>query len=209
MSTAWLRLIRIPAIAILPFVLAGCALLPRAPHRPHEADLRLDVPAISQKDPRQCGVAAVEMVSRYYGRELDDPALRELTAASEKQGALSGADLARALRASGHYVALFRGTMDATATGLHYNLARGRPLIVMLQHEVKDRALQHYVVLTGYDATSGAWLVADPQWGRLSIDAEAFQEAWGGASHFTLLAIPETRDRTTTKGEPHHVPAGN
>jgi ABC-type bacteriocin/lantibiotic exporter with double-glycine peptidase domain len=172
--------------------LAGCAAGPHPTRSPHPTDVRLDVPLVTQQDPNQCGLAALSMVVGYYDRKLSEQQQLELLALTARQGALTGENLAQALRGDGYYVAVFRGGADDSMTGLRHHLSRGRPLIVMLRHPGEGQAGHHYVVVTGHVGASGAWLVADPLAGRRSIDAKAFQTAWDGASRFTILAMPVT-----------------
>lgn len=191
------RVIVNSSVVSLGLLSTGCTSLIASIQDTPTADLQLNVPIVLQQDSKQCGVAVLTMVSSYYNKKLPNAELQDLVALADKQNSLSGANLVQALKRSGYFVALFSGTMDETPTGLRYNISRGRPLIVMLQHEIDAIKFQHYVVLMGYYDKSGDWLIADPQLGKRFIKAKTFMKDWAATGFFTLLTMPESNNQTS------------
>jgi ABC-type bacteriocin/lantibiotic exporter with double-glycine peptidase domain len=116
---------------------------------------RLDVPILEQA-PERCGQAALGMVLAYYGagpaglREAErayDPALR---------GSLI-TDLAAAARRAGYDAAIATLTPDS----LIALLDQGVPPIVLYQNGRGPLTVRHYAVVTGWDASRGAFTLND------------------------------------------------
>ncbi len=140
----------------------------------------LDVPYVPQSG-ALCGGAAVAMVLRYWGMTgvlaEDFAALVEPHEAGIRTGAL-----VRAVEARG-WTAL---PVAAAAAGIRDHLARGRPVIALIE---AGRDSYHYVVLVGW---ANGWVVIhDPNVGPLRTVREGeFGDAWSGSGGWALLVLP-------------------
>src|SRR5690242_15228172 len=103
-----------------------------APAAPPPRSLVLKVPFHKQVKPEMCGIAALEMVTGYYGVALKESQYGTLKLDARQNGGIAGATMEVTLRASGYYTAVFPGTLDRGEAGLYRHLDLGRPLIVML-----------------------------------------------------------------------------
>jgi peptidase C39-like protein len=167
---------KVPAAAIyLAGVLAAARGVPRAP-----AVEVLDVPFLAQPE-ALCGGAAAAMVLRYWGeagvRPEDFAGLLDKKAGGIRTGAL-----ADAIRLRGWQALVFPGTLEA----IRGHLARGRPLIVLLQ---VARGRFHYVVVLG--EARGSVFLHDPARASFQVmDEKKFLRAWTPAGSWGLLVLP-------------------
>lgn len=173
--------------------LPGCATVPtsssqQAPHLSSRAVL-LDIPFTSQKRPNFCGLAAVEMVTDYYGQKLSTAQSQALRHEAEAQDGVSGASLKKVLEEAGYFAVVFPGTLDRSDASLYNHLDEKRPLIVML-----GSGRRHYMVVTGYDPELSVVFLLDPGRGHVGLPAAEFEKIWAQANHFTLLAFWDKAD---------------
>jgi hypothetical protein len=154
----------------------------------------LDVPFVAQTE-ALCGGAAAAMVLRYWGATRvyaeDFAALVDESAEGIKVGTLSSAIVERGWRAL---------PVSATAADVRIHLARGRPIITLIE----DRpGRHHYVVLVAW--TENRVVYHDPSAGPFRVlDAAKFQRAWAATEHTSLLVLPgpETVDRDASVAAP-------
>ncbi len=158
----------------------------------------LDVPFEPQGEATDCGVAAADMVTRYYGAPLAGAPRERLASEARTRGAVSGRALKASLQEAGYFAALFAGSLDREVTGLYRQLDLGRPLIVMVRPS--PAAPGHYVVLAGQDAARGVLVILDPLVGPRVVETARFLKAWEGAGRFTLLAAPPARQEPPAAG---------
>lgn len=168
-------------------------------------ETRLEILWIKQESPNLCGLANLEMVSKFYGQPLNDTQKEWLRTNAQSGVGLKGSDLVTALRAADYEAAVFPGTLSADEdTGLYYHLNKGRPLILMITS--KDGHNSHYDVVLGYDLNQGQLFIIDPALGPLTVSLKDFTAAWDRAHNFTLLAMPqklvELQSTPTPKGTP-------
>lgn len=141
----------------------------------------LDVPFVSQSE-RLCGGAAAAMVLRYWGargvRAEDFASLVNEDAGGIRQSALTGE-----LRARGWQV-LHLDSPDAV--GLERQIARGRPVVAMIE----DRpGRYHYVVLVG--STADRLIYHDPALSPFrTIARDDFDRAWAAAGRWAIVPVP-------------------
>jgi len=133
-----------------------------------------------------CGVASVEMVTRYYGKRLTSVQSAFLRQEAKDHNGVSGASLEKVLEGAGYFVAVFPDTLDRGESSLFNHLDQKRPLIVML-----GAAPRHYTVVTGYDPDYGLIVLLDPARGQVAVPIQDFAKAWKEANYFTLLASPD------------------
>jgi hypothetical protein len=140
----------------------------------------LDVPYVPQSG-ALCGGAALAMVLRYWGESAvlaeDFSALVEPGQRGIHTGTLTEAVSARG------WVSL---TLPGTPTGVTDELARGRPVIALLQ---VGSDTYHYVVVVAW--ANGWVLVHDPNVGPFrALPAAQFLTAWAGGDSWALLVLP-------------------
>ena len=178
-----------PGCLLLGAILAGCA---GGGHGPGQGLGRLtknarvlEAPVELQAAPNLCGVAALDMLTGYYGRPLKAGELEGLKDEAAATDGISGATLKAVLEEAGYFVAVFAGTLGREESGLYHHLDLKRPLIVMTRKQPR-----HYWVAVGYDETAGMLVLLDPASGKLAMPTADFMPAWKEANFFTLLAIP-------------------
>ncbi len=170
-------------VVVLAIVLITCAAAGAPP--PGSAEVQetlqvLDVPYVPQSG-ALCGGAALAMVLRFWGESgvlaEDFAALVEPSQRGIRTGTLINAVAARG------WIPL---TLPGTQTGITDELARGRPVIALLQ--VGSDAY-HYVVVVGW--ANGRVLVHDPKVGPFrALSTAEFLAAWAGGGSWSLLVLP-------------------
>jgi ABC-type bacteriocin/lantibiotic exporter with double-glycine peptidase domain len=156
-----------------------------------EPGLWLDVPFVRQSK-NLCGAASVSMILQYWhkaspsGESLEVPAfphIAEALGSSGSKGVL-GSQMKTYLASLGYQVYVFKGRWD----DIEGHITKGRPLIAALGNR---GALDHYVVVAGWNNPENVVLVNDPaQRKLLKLDRKHFQKSWGKTSCWTLLALP-------------------
>lgn len=147
----------------------------------------IPVPLVHQTAQNLCGLAAVDMLTAYYGRPLPAPARAALLAQASTRG-IRAADLKQALESAGYFVSVFHGDLGDGYTGLRHHIDAGRPLIAMLP--MTDGS--HYVVVAGYDDKNRRLYLNDPEGGQFAMRYALFQKLWDERQDFSLLAIPDS-----------------
>lgn len=146
---------------------------------------RLDVPFFAQEK-NGCGAASVAMVAHYWGGRTATPpspaqVYQQLYRADRHGVPL--ADMKRYLEDHGYRAFTVRGEW----ADLESHLSKGRPVIVGLKPK-RSKGL-HFAVLTGAGGDY-VWL-NDPTRKRPSrVKLAKFEEQWGYADHWMLLATP-------------------
>jgi ABC-type bacteriocin/lantibiotic exporter with double-glycine peptidase domain len=153
----------------------------------------LDVPFIRQTK-NLCGAASVSMILQYWhkaspaGGSIEVPSFPDIAEAlrsSESKGVF-GSQMKAYFASLGYQVYVFKGRWEDIET----HIAKGRPLIAALGSR---GALDHYVVVTGWNDPENVVLVNDPaQRKLLKLDRKNFQKSWEQTSCWTLLALPPT-----------------
>ena len=162
-----------------------------------EPGVWLDVPFIRQ-DKNLCGAASVLMVLQYWqkastaGSSIEVPSfphIAEALRSSESKGVL-GSQMKAYLASLGYQVFVFKGRWD----DIESHLSKGRPLIAALGNR---GALDHYVVVTGWNDPENVVLINDPARRKLlKLDRKDFQKDWEQTSCWTLLALPPSPSST-------------
>ena len=157
--------------------------------------LWLDIPFVRQEKDG-CGAASVAMVMQYWlkqqgreGQETGDVTeIYRALSTPDTRGVYASA-MERYFRESGFRAFSFRGEW----IDLREHLSKGRPLIVALKQSATDL---HYVVVAGLDSHARIVLLNDPARRKLLKQSRAdFEKQWGGASFWTLLALPQSDDQ--------------
>ena len=156
-----------------------------------EAGFWLDVPFVRQ-DKNLCGAASVSMILQYWHKaspasgSIEVPSFSDIAEAlrsSESKGVF-GSQMKTYLASLRYQVFVFKGQWEDVKS----HISKGRPLIVGLGNR---GALDHYVVVTGWNNPENVVLVNDPaQRKLLKLDHKNFQKSWEQTSCWTLLALP-------------------
>lgn len=149
----------------------------------------LDLPLVRQNSPNLCGLAAVEMLTRYYNVRLTEEQSDSLKKEAARNKGITGKVLKRVLTEQGYFTAVFSGTLDRKVSGLYRHLDLRRPLIVMVEGDGRDK--NHYVLAVGYDEGTNAIVLLDPVRGGIAMPLVNFRKVWGKVDNFTLLAVPK------------------
>lgn len=140
----------------------------------------LSVPFLPQTD-ALCGGAAAAMVFRYWGDRHAD-VQQFATLVDRRAGGIADTVLVDAIKARGWRTE----RLDAGLDGVRARLARGQPVIVLLEER---SSRYHFVVAVGADADGIT--VHDPTWGparRHSVDA--FLAKWKATGYWALAVQP-------------------
>ena len=151
----------------------------------------LDVPFVRQ--PKEgCGAASIAMVMQYWAQQqkpqapVPDVARIQQELHSLEAHGIYASDVGRYFQEHG-----FRVIMQGAQhwDDLRPQLEKGRPLIVA--RKPAEGKWLHYVVVAGIDGEQNTVMLNDPaQRKLLKQDRASFEKEWGGASHWTLLALP-------------------
>lgn len=111
------------------------------------------------------------------------PYIAEAIGKSESKGVL-GSQMKTYLASLGYQVYVFKGGWE----DIESHITKGRPLIAALGNR---GALDHYVVVAGWNDPENVVLVNDPaQRKLLKLDRKHFQKSWEKTSCWMLLALP-------------------
>lgn len=140
------------------------------------------VPAVLQREEKDCGAAAAAMVLAHWNRpgnpELSPEAGRGLTAG----------DLRAAFEARGLKAFAGQGSLDL----LEQQLRRGRPAIVGLVKPHLQGALTHFEVVVAWHPVERRVVTLDPARGWRENGLDAFFDEWEPAGRVLLvIAEPE------------------
>jgi hypothetical protein len=144
----------------------------------------LDVPFYAQA-PLQCGSAALAMVLRYWGHPTAVPAdFADLV--DEGAGGIRAADLTSSAGRQGWQAHALRAPAAGALDLLASHLARGRPVIALIDD---GAPVLHYVVVVGM--TDEQVLIHDPAGAPYAeIPIDQFGARWQRASNWMLLVLP-------------------
>jgi ATP-binding cassette, subfamily C, bacteriocin exporter len=133
-----------------------------------------------QQDQRDCGVACLLSIIRYYKGDNSLEKLRELSGTNIYGTSLLG--LYQAANALGFEAEGCEGDMQAL-------ISHGRPLIL---HTTLEGNLNHYVVCYGTTMSNGkmCFVVGDPGKGVEIIEEKRIDELWKSRACLTLVATP-------------------
>lgn len=176
------------------FIAEGCLTLSQ-PKKPLSAYFSkqatvIDVPVIYQDDKKSCGVAAIDMLTWYYGVILNKDLRERLLDEAKQNKSISGKTLKEVLEKVGYRVAVFPGTLDYELTGLYHHLKKGNPLIVLISSEKNQ--IGHYCLVSGFDPKTDLIILTDPKKGIYGLSTHDFKKHWEKMGSFTLLASPKT-----------------
>ncbi len=149
----------------------------------------LSVPFIRQ-DKNGCGPTSVAMVMGYWKKQVAStpaataPELYKELGVTETNGA-SLSDMKRVFESRGYHAFTLRGKW----ADVEREVGRGRPVIATLRggkpHEL------HFAVISGLDQKR-VWLNDPARKKTVAMDRTKFENIWGRADHWMLLAVPKS-----------------
>jgi len=157
----------------------------------------LDVPFVRQEK-NGCGAATIAMVMQYWHRQQGNVASEgagqiQRALYSRQAHGLYASAMEHYLQQHGFRTFAFRGEWE----DLRAHLEKGRPLIVALN---AGHGNLHYVVVTGLDWQQGVVLKNDPAERKLlKQDRSNFEKEWMAAGNWTLLAVPQPGERSSSQ----------
>lgn len=181
-------------IAVIPLLVAvGCAYRGTARSFDPE-ELRRDpgwiavtgVPLRLQEGEEDCGVATIEMMLAFWGKNV----LREqiLTACPPEPGrGIRAGDLREFVRGFGLRAYLLHGEWK----DFENELAVGHPVLVGLVKPYVTGPLSHYEVVVAVHPATGDVVTLDPAHGWRRNSLEGFRQEWEPAGRLTLVVFKE------------------
>jgi ABC-type bacteriocin/lantibiotic exporter with double-glycine peptidase domain len=157
----------------------------------------LDVPFVKQEK-NGCGAASIAMVMQYWQRQhgsMASPDPRQIyrVVYSRQAHGVYASAMERYFEQHGFRAFAFRGEWK----DLKQHLEKGRPLIVALN---EGHGHLHYVVVAGLDWQQNTVLKNDPAERKLlKQDRSNFEKEWKAAGNWTLLAVPQRGERSSTQ----------
>ena len=160
----------------------------------------LDVPFVKQEK-NGCGAASIAMLMEYWQRQPGQSLSSVPTAGkifsdlySKEARGIYAAEITRYFQQHGFRAFAFAGESN----DLEQHLKKGRPLIVAL--EPKRGAQLHYVVVAGLNSGDNTVLLNDPAERKLLKRARTqFEKEWKAAGNWTLLAVPQSGERSSAR----------
>lgn len=140
-------------------------------------------PFVRQFDQMDCGPACIRMLCRYYGKDYPLSYLRTLSQLSREGVSVAG--IRKALERIGMKSASFEMTLE--------QLSEKCPLPAVLHWEQN-----HFVVL--YAVRRSRWTgrlkyeIANPAYGKHTVDEEEFCRCWQNGSKGVVLVVEPTKD---------------
>lgn len=147
-----------------------------------------DVPLVRQAGPKDCGLAALSSVLRFWGAEVD------ASEAPPRDVALSLGELGALAERRGFYAFAFTGSFD----DLLRELEHGRPVVVgVVKPYSNDKGVAHFQVVAGYHPSRRRVLLMDPADGWRESPLEGFDAEWriGGRVTLVVFRLEDETDR--------------
>lgn len=174
-------------------VVAGCA----AWVPPQTAALRAQAPAglaarvelasvpFIAQTPLHCGPAALAMVLRHIGRDVDAEQLADAVFLPARGGSLQAEMLAGARR---HDAVAQR--LPGQLQALLREVQAGRPVVVLQNLALSFAPTWHYAVLVGYDLTREELVLRSGLTERETMSMRTFEHTWARGGHWAMVALP-------------------
>ncbi len=189
------------------FLLPGCTAVKtfRGMKLSEDGVLIHGVPPVLQDKTTSCGPACVAAVCGYWGVRINPADQKTSKEIPESSSNYSASELALLAKTAGLAAFAYRGSDE----DLRYNIAKGRPVIVMIP-KLADPAQAsigmagpfivwmwnefapkppHWVVVIGTIGSSGI-IIHDPDAGRLLISADLFARGWMKTGQLSVLISP-------------------
>ncbi|MCB9831013.1 MAG: hypothetical protein H6807_00960 [Planctomycetes bacterium] len=169
-------------VALTLALLAACSSAPYVAAPSDPEILLVRAPAEAFEPERD----EISLLAAYYGTSTSlAPAIETL---------VSAAELRDLLEAEGFKVFAFSGNLGDTATGLPGNLARGRPLLVLVDWGGGPR----WLLVVGWDGGRRLALIQDGRGAIHAIELPELERIWTPTKSLTILAVPRGMNQGTT-----------
>lgn len=184
-------MIRLVLLSSCSFFLAGCAtsftyrVNPPVALETHESFYLENVPSVAQKT-YQCGPAALESVSRYWGRSADADSISKALYKS-KTGGVFNFSLMQYAKTIGFWSEIHKAQSEED---LKQWLRKGVPPIVMLDSGTLWAHTYHFVVLKGFDDALKIFYANTGVLETQAIDYGEFGRRWKKADTWSLIVSP-------------------
>ena len=150
-----------------------------------EQTIIADVPFYPQKD-FQCGPASLAMVLTWSGQSVTPAALISEVYTPAKKGSLQSAIIGAARR-HGRIVYPING-----AEHLMAEIAKGHPVIVLLNLGIFWYPKWHYAVVVGYDLPTRKIILYSGNIPHERLSFRVFENIWRRSKYWGLLVLPPT-----------------
>ena len=131
-------------------------------------------PFVKQEDLKDCGVACLQMIIRYYKGYVSMAELRDLT--NTKSDGVSAYNLVMAAKKLGF-----------EAKGVRCDDLNHELTYPLIAHVTIENKLNHYIVVYNYDVKEEILTIADPASKIKKISLTSFMEIW---NHILILLVP-------------------
>lgn len=160
------------------------------------------MPFFAQED-FQCGPAALAMVMKYAGVEVDTEVLKPEVYLPGREGSLQ-VEMFGAARRHG----LVAYQMSPVLGELLEEVARGTPVVVLQNLALDWYPIWHYAVVIGYDLDNKDVILRSGRERQQRISLVAFENTWARSAHWAMVALPPERVPFTAK-ETRYIAAVN
>jgi tetratricopeptide (TPR) repeat protein len=209
---SWLRdCARAPAAAgvfvCAVLALSGCA-TPQVSQL--EADWPAQLPARANienvpffaQEQYQCGPAALAMVARAAGVEVQPEDLTEQVYLPGRHGSLQLEMLAASRRRG-----LLAYRLAPRLEALLREVANGNPVLVLQNLTFSFAPLWHYAVVVGYDRERNSIVLHSGVTERLEMSLFTFERTWARSAHWAMVALQPTQLPATAEPDAYMVAA--
>ncbi len=153
----------------------------------------LKIAPVKQEKNGYCGVACLEEVSGYWGKNVRQQGIWDSITKGEKKEVLAK-ELKEYAELQGLKGFIFKGNQNDIFT----NVEKGRPLIIAHESTGFFRSLAgksdyHYVVVAGYNKIQNYMIIDDPARERYWILTDDFNKMWASGFNFLMLIAPEEK----------------
>lgn len=153
----------------------------------------LKIDYIKQQENGYCGVACLEEVLRYWGKNVPQKEIWNSITKGNREEIIAD-ELKEYVQQCGFGGFILKGNFN----DIYTNIEQGRPLIIAHESTALDRKIvgktdYHYVVVIGYNKTQDYFILDDPADIRYYMPTIDFNEMWKSGFYFLLLVAPEER----------------
>jgi tetratricopeptide (TPR) repeat protein len=175
-------------LAIVQLPLAGCAITPSGPAIEQPPDLptnaRVTAVPFYAQEKYQCGPAALAMALQWSGRAVEPEQLVPAVYTPARKGSLQWG-LVTAARRHGRLAYPINGF-----NALMYEVAAGRPVIVLQNLGLQWIPRWHYAVVIGYDLDRRRVVMHSGASPFRSVGFKTFAHTWKRADYWGLVILP-------------------
>lgn len=178
-------------VSVSILLAAGCKTLPptealseeQVSTLPRQVEL-FDVPFFPQ-EAYQCGPAALAMVMKHAGEDIDPDTLKPEVYLPGREGTLQ-LEMSGATRRHG----LVAYQMSPVLGEVLEEVARGTPVLVLQNLARGWYPVWHYGVIIGYDLDNKQVILRSCMESHQRMSLQAFEHAWSRSAHWAMVAVP-------------------